>query len=361
MKLVVNLKLKPTEEQLSLLKATLEMANDACNYLSERAWEAKIFGQYNIHKLAYYDTRKCFPITSEMVIRSIAKVADAYKLGRKIQRKFRKDSAQPYDSAIIRFTKNDVVSIWVLGGRQKIPFVMGERQRSLFPFRKGEIDLIRINGKFYLAVVCNIDDPELIKTTDVLGVDLGIVNIAVDSQGKTYSGGEININRCKFEHRRCNLQKKQTSSAKRKLKKISGQQARFQKDVNHCISKAIVADAKRTESAIAIEDLSGIRKRATARRHQRARLSNWGFSQLRAFITYKAVLSGIPLYLVDPRNTSRECPVCGHIDKANRKTRDDFVCVKCGLAGPADTIAAQNIRARALVNVPMVTGGYVVA
>jgi len=361
MKLVINLKLKPTEEQANLLEETLETANAACNYLSKRAWESKIFGQYNLHKLAYYGAREHFPLSAQMVVRSIAKVADTYKLDQKVQRIFRKDSAQPYDAAIIRFTKNDIVSIWVLGGRQKIPFVMGERQRKLFTHRKGEIDLMLVKGKFYLAIVCDIDDPELIKTIDILGVDLGIVNIAVDSQGKTYSGREININRCKFEHRRRNLQKKQTTSAKRKLKKISGQQARFQKDVNHCISKAIVADAKRTESAIAIENLSGIRKRVTARRHQRARLSNWGFSQLRAFIIYKAALSGIPLHLVDPRNTSRECPTCGCIDKANRKTRNDFICIKCGLAGPADTIAAQNIRARVLINVPMVTGSCAVA
>jgi len=357
MKLVVNLKLKPTQEQAVVLKATLEMANAACNYLSACAWEAKIFGQYHLHKLAYYDTRTRFPLAAQMVVRSIAKVADAYKLDRKVQRRFRKDSAQPYDRNIIRFTKDEIVSIWTLSGRQKIPFVMGERQRELFAFRKGEVDLMRINGKFFLAVVCDIDDPKLIKTTDVLGVDLGIINIAADSRGKTYSGKAINTNRCKFEHRRRNLQKKQTRPAKRKLRKISGQQARFQKDVNHCISKAIVADAKRTESAIAIEDLSGIRKRVTARRHQRARLSNWGFHQLRAFLSYKAALSGVPLLLVDPRNTSRECPKCGHIDKANRKTRNDFLCVKCGLAGPADTIAARNIRARALVNAPMVTDG----
>jgi len=357
MKLVVNLKLKPTEDQAILLKTTLETANAACNYISSKAWEAKVFGQYSIHKLTYYDTRERFSLSSQRTVRSIAKVADAYKLGQKIQRKFRKDSAQPYDGAIIRFTKNDVVSIWVLGGRQKIPFIMGDRQRELFSHRKGEVDLMFIRGTFYLAVVCDVDDPELIKTTDVLGVDLGIVNIAADSRGETYSGKAINRIRCTFEHRRRNLQKKQTSSAKRKLKKISGQQARFQKNTNHCISKAIVADAKRTESAIAIEDLSGIRKRVTARRHQRARLSNWGFHQLRAFLTYKAALSGVPLLLVDPHNTSRECPECGHIDKANRKTRDNFVCIKCGLAGPADTIAAQNIRARALVNAPMVAGG----
>lgn len=354
MKLVVNIKLKPSQEQAGNLKATLETANAACNYLSELAWQTKTFGQYALHKLTYYDVKKRFGLTAQVVVRSIAKVADAYKLDSRTQRHFRKDSAQPYDDRIIRFTKDDVVDIWTVAGRLKIPFVMGDYQRRLFAYRRGEVDLMRVNSKFYLACVCDIDDPDLIKTRDVLGVDLGIVNIATDSNGKTYSGKAINRNRCKFAHRRRNLQRKKTRSATRKLKKISGKQARFQRDANHCISKAIVADAKRTCSSIALEELGGIRGRVTARKNQRARLANWGFAQLRAFLDYKAALNGIPVVLVDPRNTSRECPRCGHVAKANRKTRDEFLCVECGFAGPADVIAARNIRARAVVNQPMV-------
>src|SRR3990167_9091875 len=54
-------------------------------------------------------------------------------------------------------------------------------------------------------------------------------------------------------------------------------------------------------------------------------------------------LSGVPVATVNPRNTSRTCPRCGHISKRNRPTRDLFKCVGCGLAGPADHIAAENI------------------
>ena len=356
--MVVNLKLKPTQTQAATLKTTLERANAACNYLSERGWNSKILRQYDLHKLAYHETKEKFGLAADMVIRCIAKVADAYKLDKKTMRHFRKDSAQPYNHHVLRFAKNDTVSIWTTAGRAKIPFVMGDYQRKLFAFRKGEVDLMRINGKFYLAAVCDIDEPESIKIKDVLGVDMGIVNLATDSTGKNYSGKAIRRACMTFQHRRRNLQKKQTPAARRKLKKISGKQARFQKDVNHIVSKEIVANAKRTESAIALEDLGGIRTRVTARRRQRARLSNWGFFQLRSFLSYKAKREGIPIILVDPRYTSQQCPQCGHIERANRRTRDDFKCIRCGHAGPADAIAARNIRflAWAAVKLPMVTG-----
>ena len=64
---------------------------------------------------------------------------------------------------------------------------------------------------------------------------------------------------------------------------------------------------------------------------------------------------GIPLLFIDPAYTSQTCPVCGHVDKRNRKTRDKFLCTSCGHAGAADHIAAINI-ARAADGQPMVAG-----
>jgi len=183
---------------------------------------------------------------------------------------------------------------------------------------------------------------------------LGIVNIAADSDGDSFSGADVQRNRRIYEHRRRNLQKKGTKSAKRKLKKLSGKQARFQKQVNHTISKQLVQKAQDTHRAIALEDLSGIRE-APVRHSQRSKHSNWSFYQLRQFISYKAKRAGVTVIVVDPRNTSRTCPKCGHVDKANRRTQSLFSCVSCGFSAPADTVAAENISVRAAVNLPMVS------
>jgi IS605 OrfB family transposase len=112
-----------------------------------------------------------------------------------------------------------------------------------------------------------------------------------------------------------------------------------------------VAEAQRTKRAIALEDLKGIRTRVRARKPQRATLHSWSFHQLRSFINYKAKLAGVRVVFVDPRNTSRTCPGCGHCAKENRPDQATFFCQRCGLAGLADLIAAVNIRVRGWADV----------
>jgi IS605 OrfB family transposase len=355
MKLTANLKLNPTEDQFAILKQTLEITNQACNYISEIAFENKAFNQFSLQKIVYYEVKNKFKLSAQMTVRSIAKVSDSYKVDKKSLHKFKSYSAQPYDDRIFRLMKDDIVSIWTLEGRQKIPFQCGDYQRRLIENQHGEVDLMFIRGSFYIAIVCDVDENDMINPEDVLGIDLGIVNLAVSSEGKIYSGGKVDEYRRKISHRRKNLQKKGTKSAKRKLKKISGKQLRYQKDINHCISKAIVADAKRLSCAIALENLKGIRNRIKARKRERARLHNWAFYKLREFINYKAKLIGIPVIFVNPKNTSKECPICHHIEKSNRESQIKFACKSCGFSHLADFIASLNIRDRALVNVPMVS------
>jgi predicted RNA-binding Zn-ribbon protein involved in translation (DUF1610 family) len=77
--------------------------------------------------------------------------------------------------------------------------------------------------------------------------------------------------------------------------------------------------------------------------------------QLRSFIEYKARETGIPVVVVKPHNTSRECPGCHFIDKRSRPERSHFKCVSCGFEGEADFVASLNIRNRAAVSQPIVT------
>ena len=358
MKLIAQLKLQPTAEQAAALRATLERANAACDHISRVAWGTQTFGKFALQKLCYTDVREQYDLSAQLTVRALAKVGDAYKLDKKTLRTFRPLAPIAYDDRILSYNlRTSSVSIWTLEGRQIIPFVCGERQRALLQSRMGESDLVERRGDWYVLAACDLPDPEPQDIDDALGVDLGVTNIATDSDGTIYSGSTIKSVRYRHRRLRNKLQKKGTLSAKRRLRRLAGQEARFARDVNHTISKRLVSVAERTKRAIALEDLKGIGTRIRAGRQQRTILHSWAFFQLRAFIAYKAQRAGIPVVVVDPRNTSRTCPACGHITKANRPSQATFRCVSCGCAGHADTIAAGNIRVlgRATVMQPHVS------
>jgi putative transposase len=356
--LIAQLKLHPTPEQADMLRRTLEAANAACNYISTVAWETRTFSKFALQRLCYEQVREQFGLAAQMTIRALAKVGDTYRLNKDVKRAFRPHAAIAYDDRILSFALPDSsVSIWSLDGRQSIPFVCGERQRQLLQTRHGETDLVLVRGEWYLFAVCEVEEPEPLDVDDMLGIDLGVTNIATDSDGAIHSGSTIKNVRYRHRRLRNKLQKKGTLSAKRRLRKLAGQEARFAKDTNHTISKRIVREAQRTKRGIALENLKHIRTRVRAKKSQRTVLHSWSFFQLLAFVAYKAQQVGVPLVLVDPRNTSRTCPACGHIDKANRPSQAVFRCTSCGCAGHADVIAAENIRVlgRAAVMQPHVS------
>ena len=347
MKLTAQLKLLPTPDQANALQRTLETTNMACNYISGVAWASRTFGKFALQKLCYQDVRDTFGLSAQVVIRALAKVGDAYKLDKQTKREFRPLASIAYDDRILSWNLNEPsVSIWTLDGRLSIPFVAGDRQMQMLQTRMGETDLVYHRGEWYLLATCEVQEPDPQDVDDVLGIDLGVTNIATDSDGTIHSGRTITHVRYRHRRLRTKLQKKGTLSAKRRLRMLSGQESRFAKDVNHTISKRIVETAERTKRGIALEDLTHIRSRVRARRQQRVHLHSWSFHQLQSFVAYKAQRAGIPVVLVDPRNTSRTCPSCGHTDKANRPHQATFCCVSCGCAGHADTIAAENIRVR---------------
>jgi len=351
MKLIAQVKLQPAPEQHQALLDTLETANDAANYISEKAWATQTFRQFGLHRLLYYDLRSRFKLTAQMVVRVLAKVADAYKLDRKAKRFFTRHGSIAYDKRILSWKPN-VVSIWATSGRLKIPFVAGERQKELLQYRSGEADLILRDGEFYLHQVCEVEEPPIGNSAEFLGIDLGIVNIAADSDGAVYSGGQVNGLRKRHAKLRSKLQTKQTKAARRLLKKRSQKEKRFVTHVNHCIAKSIVAKAKGTGRGIALEELKGIRDRTMVRHSQRRQHYSWAFNQLRRFIEYKAKLAGVLVAVVDPRHTSQICPRCGSVSRSNRPSQALFSCVFCGYSAAADTVAAVNIGRRAAVNRP---------
>lgn len=365
MKLTLQTQLLPTSEQAALLEATMRAFNEAANWLAGEAFARKTANKILLQKLCYVELRKRFGLSAQMAVRCIAQVCEAYKRDKTKRPHFRPFASIPYDQRLMSFKGIDRVSLLTLSGRILVPMVMGKYQKERFTNAKGQCDLVRReDGKWFLLVTVDLPDGTKPPTTDFIGVDLGVANLATDSDGQRYSGNAVEAVRVRQHALRCSLQKAaagkkrrgmRPKNIRRKLKRLSGKERRFRANENHRIAKSLVAKAKGTGRGIALEELTGIRERVTVRRHQRATLHSWSFHQLRGFIEYKAQLAGVPVVPVDPRNTSRTCPACGCIDKRNRPDQSTFSCVACGYAGFADHIAAINIGRRAAVNPPNVS------
>ena len=354
MKLTIKAKLLTNPEQYQSLKATMETFNTACNYISQRAFQSKTFNQVKLHHVVYRKAREKFPeLSSQFIVRAIAKVSDSYVAEKKTLHKFKKYSAVVYDQRLLSFKRLSITSINSVNGRLKVPFIIGNYRSLEGKSIKGQADLTFENNKFFLNIVIEFPDGTPYSPKGFLGVDRGIVNIAVDSDGNTFSGKQIDKVRERLTKIKSALQKKGSKSAKRHLKKIGKKQSRFQKNINHCISKKIVTIAKGTKRAIVLEDLSGIRSRQKVRRADRQRFGNWAFYQLDNFIKYKAMIAGTPIFYIDPRNTSRTCSVCGFVSKSNRKSQSIFSCCNCGYTVNADFNGAINIALKGSINNPI--------
>jgi len=352
MKLTIKVKLLPTPEQKASLVRTIEVFNDACNYISQVAFKEKKFGQVRLHHLCYRYIRDTYGLSSQMTVRAIGKVKESYRTEKKTLHKFKKHSALVYDQRILTFRGLDTVSILSINGRYKIPIVFGSYAKLEQRRVRGQADLLYKKGNLFLCVCIELPDSTPLKPKGVLGVDIGIVNLLTTSDGEFFSGDQVNKTRRKMTKIKSSLQKRGTKSAKRHLKKLSGKEANFKKDTNHVISKKVVQIAKDTQRAIGLEDLKGFR--ATVRKEQREQFGKWAFGQLSNFIQYKAQLAGVLIVMVNPHNTSRTCSVCGYISKANRKSQSLFSCQKCGNQINADINAAITISQRASVNMPIV-------
>ncbi|WP_373528622.1 zinc ribbon domain-containing protein [Nostoc sp.] len=75
--------------------------------------------------------------------------------------------------------------------------------------------------------------------------------------------------------------------------------------------------------------------------------ASWG--ELFSKIAWLAIKSGKPVLGINPKYTSQECSVCGHISKDNRDG-EKFICVQCGHIDHADTQASRTILSRANLN-----------
>src|SRR6266699_6191747 len=188
MKQTMLLKLAPTTEQARVLLDTMHAFNEAANYVASVAFAEKTADKFSLQKLVYGELRTTYKLAAQLAIRCISKASEAYKRDKSIQPTFRPEGALVYDERVMSFKGLLTVSLLTVQGRVLVPFQVGGYQQARMDAIKGQADLIYRKGIFYLAVTLDVPTPTPDEVSDILGVDLGIINLATDSEGESFSG-----------------------------------------------------------------------------------------------------------------------------------------------------------------------------
>jgi IS605 OrfB family transposase len=347
-------KLQPTSKQASNIEAILQAFAAGCNFANETV-KPKVTNKVVIQAEVYEQLRSQFGLSANQAVRVCGRVAanrKTAKLKNKPVKTFKPTSAD-YDARIFAFREKDwSVSLTLLGAREHIKLNVANYQKGKLTGRKPTSATLckHRDGDYYIHIQLSDEMPEPIKSNNVIGVDFGRRDIAVTSNGEKWDGKTIQETRDKFSNVRASLPKKVskgTRTTRRRvrniLKRLSGKERRYQTWLNHSISKSIIDTAKTQNAIVAIENLTGIRERTNMKprnKTERRRSNSWSFFQLRSFLEYKGLRSGIEVIAVNPAYTSQTCHICNHIGLRSEKR---FKCGNCGCHCDADLNGAINI------------------
>jgi IS605 OrfB family transposase len=361
-------KINLTPIAANALKDTVEKYALACDAILAVAVREKTSNKVKLQHLVYHEIRNRFNLSANLTVRAIARVAWAIKAAKRkgrVVKKFKPTSID-YDERIFAYRENEgTVSLSTTRGRIHVPLILGQYQRDALRGKKPTAaTLVYRDREWYIHIVVEDEPGQRSNPICAIGVDRGVYNIAVTSEGTFYSGRKAMHIREKFASRRKALQSLGTKGAKRALKRLSGRESRYIRDLNHRISKSIVAEAVRKNAVIKLEDLTGIRDRL--KRFSRAwnrKVNAWAFRELETMIRYKAERAGIEVVSVPAKDSSRECSKCGVVGE-NFRSGAHFRCASCGYRLAADLNAARTISGRqacperAAVNRPMVARSH---
>lgn len=359
----VILKLRGARSDSDLEDAIKAFA-EAMDYASTLVYSHnKPMSSVALQKQSYKHLREDIGLKSQMACNVARQVSGAYfSLKKKVTEKKAKWQLLTFAPTNItcsygrdfKITHTEL-SITTLNGRKKYEIANYDYANQFFDgsWKYIASKLVKHkDGCYYFHLSCEkeIEEVDITKASNFMGIDLGINHLAVattiDNKNRFFRGGEVKNVRNVYVKQRERLQEKGTRSAKRMLKHLSGREKRLMRDVNHVVSKQIIEFAEENSvKVVGLENLSNIRESTKVRRKQRYRHNSWAFRELQSFVEYKAKEKGIAIVYVNPKYTSQTCPRCKHISRNNRKGRE-FRCEVCGYELNADLVGARNIEER---------------
>lgn len=236
------------------------------------------------------------------------------------------------------------------------------RQSRRIEGEVNQITVINVCGKWFVSIQTEREmeqQPQPVSQSSV-GIDLGVVNFATLSDGTVYApvnSYRSHQNRLTKEQKKLSRKQKFSSNWRKQVKRVQRVHKRIadvRRDFLHKTSTAI----SKNHAIVVVEDLSvknmsssaagtieNPGKNVKAKSGLNKSILDQGWGEFRRQLEYKLHWSGGTLVLVDPRNTSNKCSVCGCTDSANRISQSKFQCVSCEYLANADLNAAHNVLA----------------
>jgi len=361
----VPVRLTVDSNDAALLRDTVDEFLWAANYVTRHAFEGEYVttSKTTLHDETYEGAREETQLHSNHVQAARNKAADACKSIVETWKQDKKASMPHFTSPHLVYDHrtatfhDEYVSLATVNDRIEADYVLPDDEQDtphaeyLFAeeYETTGAELHYTNGNWMLHIHCKRDvEPDTPKQATsengtVLGVDLGVNNLAVTSTGTFWTGDEFDHWRREYERRRGDLQECGTRWGHENMQAVGRKETGRFKLTLHRISNEVVTEARKHGcSVIAFEDLTDIRERTGASWGHK-----WAFNRLYEYVTYKAAEYSITVAQVDPENTSRRCSTCGFTHPDNRES-EDFECLKCGYQNHADYNAAKNIGLRYL-------------
>jgi putative transposase len=245
------------------------------------------------------------------------------------------------------------VSIIVHGGRWvTLRLLHGEYHDRFKGMKLGEAWLVlRDDGSLYLNVAFRqtIVLPEISADTKVIAVDVNenVVVYGNDDFIKRFETNEgIIRTRYFLKRRRIQSRIRGRGLRARLLGKYRGREWHRVREIYYRVAKEIIGKAREIGAkVIVMEDLE-VYKEDKDSRELNGRIHRWGYGKFQQILEYQAKLCGLHVKYIDPRNTSRTCPVCGGELEKSSNGRRLMKCWKCRLEEDRDAVAVRNLTRR---------------
>lgn len=200
------------------------------------------------------------------------------------------------------------------------------------------------SGDWDVSISCEVNTEPQAPKQESVGIDVGLTNFAVLSNGKTISNPRFFRNgQKKLAKAQRALSKMKKGSKERRKKgkavaKIHEKICNQRKDFCHKESKKIIDQYQ----YICVEDLDI--KNMVEESFLAKSIMDASWNQFRQFLTYKAAEAGRKLGLANPAYTTQTCSQCGYRERKKLSDRN-HCCSTCGYCTNRDHNAAQNILA----------------